>query len=351
MGTPATPGTPGLLLSSAKGARKVDRSAVRRQLATLPEAQFDYESQLPEEEEDDKEGDETRKRRNDEEMDAEEIERQIREEEEALEREELARRSEVMKRSLPRGAAIPSRFFESCDAVETLLKQEINAIVRYEDFKYPTEESHSKYTREITLPTLSHEDQITAEMLILEEVGDLQHSQPPYSAAQLETIYSDVWSAAERDLAFDPETRSVVALSTLSEPDRIRCLRHRFSGLQKLVAKQTKAVAKSEAKLNVVLGGYQARQKALVEKINGLNRELDLGRINFLCFSKLAAGEETSREGERRRWDVGLAMRMKSVKESVKREKARHALLQKRYKELLRKTQELWFVCLQNRVE
>ena len=36
-----------------------------------------------------------------------------------------------------------------------------------------------------------------------------------------------------------------------------------------------------------------------------------------------------------------MARRMKSVKESVKREKARHALLQKRYKELLRKTQEL----------
>ena len=97
----------------------MDRSAVRRQLATLPEAQFDYESQLPDEDEDDNE--ETRKRGNEEEMDAEEIERQIREEEAALEREELARRSEVMKRSLPRGAVIPSRFFEACDAVETLL--------------------------------------------------------------------------------------------------------------------------------------------------------------------------------------------------------------------------------------
>ena len=317
----------------------MDRSAVRRQLETLPEAQFDYESELPAEEEENEEG----KGRNgeEEEMDAEEIERQIREEEAALEREELARRSEVMKRSLPRGAVIPSRFLESCDAVETLLKQEMNAIVRYEDFKYPTEESHSKYTREITLPTLSHEDQITAEMLILEEVGDLQHSQPPYSASQLESIYSDVWEATERDLAFDPETRSVVSLSTLSESDRIRCLRHRFSCLQKMVAKQTKAVAKSEARLNVVLGGYQARQKALVEKINGLNRELDLGRINYLCFSKLAVGEEKSREGERIGWNVGLTMRMKSVKESVKREKARHAILQKRYKELLRKTEEL----------
>lgn len=46
-----------------------------------------------------------------------------------------------------------------------------------------------------------------------------------------------------------------------------------------------------------------------------------------------------------------MARRMKSVKESVKREKARHALLQKRYKELLRKTQELWFVCSSNRIE
>lgn len=228
-------------------------------------------------------------------LDAEEIERQIREEEAAIEREELARRSEVMKRSLPRGSVIPSRFFLSCDAVETALKQEMNAIVRYEDYKYPTAESNSKYAHEVTLPVLSHEDQISAEMLILEEAEDLRSGSAPLSSEQLESLYTRVWEKEESDLVYDPESKSVVAMSGLNEEERVRCLKHRFANLEKQVAKQSKLVARSENKLNVLMGGYVARQKALLSRFNGLHRDLDLSRINYLCFSKLAVGEQTSR--------------------------------------------------------
>ena len=40
----------------------------------------------------------------------------------------------------------------------------------------------------------------------------------------------------------------------------MECYRHAFSCLQKLITKQTKLVHKSEKKLNLVLGGYLARQ-------------------------------------------------------------------------------------------
>lgn len=275
------------MLSTSKTTNRIDRSLVRKQLESLPEAQYDYESRLPEEEEEEKVEEEI--------LDAEEIERQIREEEAAIEREELARRSEVMKRSLPRGSVIPSRFFLTCDAVETALKQEMNAIVRYEDYKYPTAESNSKYAHEVTLPVLSHEDQISAEMLILEEAEDLRSGSAPLSSEQLESLYTRVWEKEESDLVYDPESKSVVAMSGLNEEERVRCLKHRFANLEKQVAKQSKLVARSENKLNVLMGGYVARQKALLSRFNGLHRDLDLSRINYLCFSKLAVGEQTSR--------------------------------------------------------
>ena len=114
----------------------------------------------------------------------------------------------------------------------------------------------------------------------------------------------------------------------------MECYRHAFSCLQKLIMKQTKLVQKSEKRLNLVLGGYLARQKNLVSRLNELHRDVDMSRINYLCFSKLAAQEQKSKNAWCRSWVV-LTMRLKDAKERMKKEKERHAALQKRYKTLL----------------
>lgn len=59
-----------------------------------------------------------------------------------------------------------------------------------------------------------------------------------------------------------------------------------------MMLKQTKLVQKSEKKMSVLLGGYMNRQKNLVSRINQLHRDIDMTRINYLCFSKLAAREQ-----------------------------------------------------------
>ena len=114
----------------------------------------------------------------------------------------------------------------------------------------------------------------------------------------------------------------------------MRCLQHAFKSLEKLLSKQTKLVQKSEKKVNVLLGGYITRQKNLLSRLQQLHRDTDMSRINFLCFSKLARHEQKS-EVEEWLWWIVLALRMKMAKESLKKEKERHSLLQKRYKELL----------------
>lgn len=316
--TPFTPSTPGLLHAAPKVITNVDRSVIRQQLASLPAPQNEYEASLPEEER-------TVESDTGDVDDAEEIERQIREEEAALEREELARRSEVMKRGLPRGSMIASRFMVDAEGAEGLLRQEMNAIMRYEDYKYPTAESSAKYTQEVSLDVLSHEDRMAAEMLILEEAGDLESALAQRSPDQMEEEYVYIWENLQRDLAYDPESKRVVHLNEVSESDRIRCLRYAFKTLEKLLSKQTKLVQKSEKKVNVLLGGYMTRQKNLLSRLQQLHRDVDMSRINFLCFSKLAQHEQKM-----------LALRMKTAKESLKKEKERHSMLQKRYKELLK---------------
>ena len=161
--------------------------------------------------------------------DVEAIERQIREEEEAMEKEELARRSEVLKRGLPRGNVMGARFLVGSTGVEKELKEELNRIVAYEDFKYPSADSTHKYTAEVTLPVLSHADRMAAEVLVMEEEGDLkamqamqttqatQAMQAMPTVEDTEETFWRLWLEGEADLVYDPAVKEVVHASELKE--------------------------------------------------------------------------------------------------------------------------------------
>ena len=215
--TPFTPATPGLLQSASKKPSRLDREEMRSQFAALPAPQNEYGVSVPEEEEAEAAAPEEAE-------DVEAIERQIREEEEAMEKEELARRSEVLKRGLPRGNVLGARFVVSSAGVEKELKEEVNRIVAYEDFKYPSAESTRKYTEEVTLAPLAREDRLAAEVLVMEEEGDLKAAQPAQqenteenSEENSEEAFWRLWLAGEADLVYDPAAKEVVHASELTE--------------------------------------------------------------------------------------------------------------------------------------
>ena len=211
--TPFTPATPGLLQSASKKPSRVDREEMRSQFAALPAPQNEYGVSVPEEEEAEAAAPEEAE-------DVEAIERQIREEEEAMEKEELARRSEVLKRGLPRGNVLGARFVVGSAGVEKELKEEVNCIVAYEDFKYPSAESTRKYTEEVTLAPLAREDRLAAEVLVMEEEGDLkaaQAAQQENTEENSEEAFWRLWLAGEADLVYDPAAKEVVHASELTE--------------------------------------------------------------------------------------------------------------------------------------
>lgn len=211
--TPFTPATPGLLQSASKKPSRLDREEMRSQFAALPAPQNEYGVSVPEEEEAEAAAPEEAE-------DVEAIERQIREEEEAMEKEELARRSEVLKRGLPRGNVLGARFVVGSAGVEKELKEEVNRIVAYEDFKYPSAESTRKYTEEVTLAPLAREDRLAAEVLVMEEEGDLkaaQAAQQENTEENTEEAFWRLWLAGEADLVYDPAAKEVVHASELTE--------------------------------------------------------------------------------------------------------------------------------------
>ena len=227
--TPFTPATPGLLQSASKKPSRVDREEMRSQFAALPAPQNEYGVSVPEEEEAEAAAPEEAE-------DVEAIERQIREEEEAMEKEELARRSEVLKRGLPRGNVLGARFVVGSAGVEKELKEEVNRIVAYEDFKYPSAESTRKYTEEVTLAPLAREDRLAAEVLVMEEEGDLKAAQAAQqenteenseenteNSENTEEAFWRLWLAGEADLVYDPAAKEVVHAGELTEVrERVR---------------------------------------------------------------------------------------------------------------------------------
>lgn len=137
-----------------------------------------------------------------------------------MEKEELARRSEVLKRGLPRGNVLGARFVMGSAGVEKELKEEVNRIVAYEDFKYPSAESTRKYTEEVTLAPLAREDRLAAEVLVMEEEGDLkaaQAAQQENTEENSEEAFWRLWLAGEADLVYDPAAKEVVHASELTE--------------------------------------------------------------------------------------------------------------------------------------
>lgn len=198
-----------MLQSASKKPSRVDREEMRNQFAALPAPQNEYGVSVPEEEE-------AEEATATEEEDVEAIERQIREEEEAMEKEELARRSEVLKRGLPRGNVLGTRFVMGSEGVEKELKEEMNRIVAYEDFKYPSAESTRKYTEEVTLPPLRREDRLAAEVMVMEEEGDLK-AMESVEVEPMEEAFWRLWLEGEADLVYDPSVKEVVRASELKE--------------------------------------------------------------------------------------------------------------------------------------
>ena len=89
------------------------------------------------------------------------------------------------------------------------------------------------------------------------------------------------------------------------------------------MAKEASKAGKTEKKLNVILGGYQARSAALSKRITEASSELQKAKVEYESFSKLKMNETA----------LG-PIRLAALKEEVDRLEQRERRLQERYAEL-----------------
>ncbi|EMD34487.1 hypothetical protein CERSUDRAFT_117334 [Gelatoporia subvermispora B] len=332
-GVGATPREQRIHMNSAK-------RALKNAFMSLPKPENNFELLVPEDEEDE----ETAESRRIAEEDAEERDARLRRQREEEERKALARRSQVVQRGLPRPPMVDvERLLANLTmedgvpsdvaAAENLVHAEMVDLLRHDSIAHPIPGTS------IPGGTMSHyqipvdEDIAAAQAAIHNELASTigyqdaneeQIKEGLAALSKLEEIDETVsWAHIRPQLAFDTTTRIWVDPETLSEEARITGYGALLEECREAMAKEASKAAKSEKKLNVTLGGYQARSKALVKRITDAFDEMQKSKIEYESFLQLRTNESAT----------GPA-RVSALKEEVEKLERRERLLQERYAEL-----------------
>lgn len=324
------------------------RASLLAGLAQLPKPENNFELLVPDDEEDaDADGKPLT------EEDAAEIDARNKRREEAERHQEIARRSTVVRLDLPRPANVDAaRLLEDLSAdqsgdpheveAQRLINAELVQLLEHDSIRFPLPGTRRPGG---TVSTYEMPDDA-----LLAEAQKIVHSElatslgfPDATADQVkqglvalakdeETDESLSWAHTVHDLSFDVESRSWVESSALDEQQRIRGLSALLDAKRERISKDASKAAKSEKKLGVQLGGYQARSGMLSKRLTDAFRLLEKNELDLESFRRLSINE--SAVGPRR---------VAALKEEVERLEKRGGHLQARYRELneeRRETQE-----------
>jgi len=316
------------------------KRALRVGFMSLPKPENNFELMVPEDEEDETVQGPTRGE------DAAERDAKLRKAREEEERRALARRSQAIKLELPRPTNVD---------VEQLLRD-----LQLDDGDLPTDLAPAQRLVDAELVQLLHHDSLTfplpgtshpggtkssyqmprdedideARLAIQRELAgslgfpDANEEQTRQGVAALtkseEVDEAFGWASIRSRLAFDAKRRRYVDPASLSPKGRIEGYSTLLNEGRDLMAREASKIAKAEKKLNVTLGGYQLRSKALTQKVTDLFGELHRGNLDYESFSRLKINENAA----------GPA-RVESLKEEVDKLTRREKLLQDRYAELV----------------
>lgn len=333
----------GLPQSARKRLERERRAAVAAQLSMLPAPVNEYKIVMPSVEEGEAEGEEGEAEPMEEDaMDA--AERQAAAHA-AAHAAELAKRSTALQRRLPRplivnrqltatagpltsaltsgGAACSSEPGAAAWAeAEAMMTEEMVRMLEADASAFPPPGAPEGGKKRKPLKPLQPE---------------LLESAKAMLAAELEAIggpsadeFATAWEAADAKLAYIPSLQTYAALDSVSAPDRLEAFSQQLQLLRNHMARDQKKATKIEKKLEVTLGGYRKRAKAVAAEIEQQHDAIAEKKLQLNCFERLAQGEALARP-----------QRLGELEALVKAQAEREKVLQTRYAELLRVRQTL----------
>ncbi|EJF62522.1 hypothetical protein DICSQDRAFT_84319 [Dichomitus squalens LYAD-421 SS1] len=323
--------------------QRLRQSSVKRALKTgfmsLPKPENNFELLVPEDEEEELVAGAPMT-----EEDAAERDARIKRQREEEERKALARRSQAVQRNLPRPAnvdvarLIADLTVDDDDSAELgaaarLVHAEIADLLHHDSIAHPLPGTvHPGGTRS-TYQMPPDETLATAKSLIHDELA----TSLGYPGAHKDVVKQGVvalsgldevdetlsWVHTRDKLVYDPTSNIWVEPSTISHESRVAGYNAQLEAFREAMSKEASKAAKSEKKLNVILGGYQARSGALSKRITDAFTELQKTKEEYESFSKLRTNETA----------MG-PIRLASLREEVEKLEQRERRLQERYAEL-----------------
>ncbi|RPD65783.1 hypothetical protein L226DRAFT_499896 [Lentinus tigrinus ALCF2SS1-7] len=330
---------PGATPRSEAGAGSFNKRALKTGFMSLPKPENNFELLVPEDEEEELVAGHAVT-----EEDAAERDARLKRQREEEERKALARRSQVVQRGLPRPANVDvARLMadlsvdddESSDlgAAARLVHAEIADLLHHDSIAHPIPGTvHPGGTR--SAYQIPPDDALaTAKSLIYDELAtslgypgageDVLRRGVVTLTDQDEVDESLSWVAIRNKLVYDAASNSWVEPSSISHEARVAGYTSQLEAYREVMSKEASKAAKSEKKLNIMLGGYQARSGALAKRITEAFGELQKTKLEYESFSKLRTNETA----------MG-PIRLAGLKEEVEKLEQRERRLQERYAEL-----------------
>ncbi|KAI8820219.1 pre-mRNA splicing factor component-domain-containing protein [Fimicolochytrium jonesii] len=310
------------------------QNLIRQQLAdhfkALPKPKNDFEIVLPESQESPNEDGATKPAYNGEE-DAAEVEARGLAARKAAEEAQLKARSQAVQRDLPRPIIIQPEVVigaEDIDDIDRLVRNEMLAMLQNDASEHPAVGQLPPGFEVTPLEPLEPEDKKIASQLIAKELENLTLDSSLDSFNEIHHTLSDEWVfvRGQGQHAIGSFKRS--AHMSAEEKTQIHTIE--LDTHREQMKRDAGRAQKLEKKLNVVLGGYQARALKLRREVIEKWREIEERSIELQSFAALKNLEE-----------VGAPWRVEREKKLVATLDARERELQQKYQDLLSEKETL----------
>ncbi|TFK26362.1 Cc.Cdc5 protein [Coprinopsis marcescibilis] len=312
------------------------KRALRAGFSSLPKPENNFELVVPDDEEDQEEV------RVVNEEDAAERDARLERHRQEEARKELARRSQVVQLGLPRPANVdPESLLQRLSlndddeeaAASRLIQSEMVDLMRHDAISYPLPGTSTPGSVRSSYVIPNDDDLEAAKDAIHQELASMigfpsanpsQVHEGLVAVAKNEIPAEEVsWASLRTRLAYHPKMKRLVDPEEVSEEERIEGYSLLLNEYRDAMGKMAAKAAKSEKKLNVVLGGYQARAHALTKRLMDGFTDMKQTQVDLASFSRLRANET-----------VAGPQRVALYKEEVEKLERRERSLQQRYAEL-----------------
>jgi len=256
----------------------------------------------------------------------------------------LSRRSQAVQRGLPRPIEVQvSQLSEDATMAEKLIHEEFVRLLNHDAVAYPVPggkiapgvrktEAATNLEDEFDNDTLNEARQIlereTAQSLGITPDEDVK--QALWSKIQGDA-FEDVWTKEHKDILFSAQKMSFLTLDEFADDNtKVAGLQKMFEANRQSMAQDAARATKIEKKLNVVLGGYQARSQVLRKQIVEAFDELESAETEFQSFTNLRISETEA-----------IPRRLEALQSEVHFLKSKERTLQDKYKVLAEQKNEI----------